>query len=126
MITDHQVEEACRTFWSTQNAAVDAQRGPDDERLNRYEWGAEHLPASVWDSYRVAMRAALEAAERAAWQPIETRPQDHKPCWIGHAPSSTILVAWPHYRGGWCIMWSSGHMVPWTPTHWRPCPELRA
>jgi hypothetical protein len=59
------------------------------------------------------------------WQPIETRPADKAPCWIGHAPSETMLVAYPADRmpeGVWRIMWTD-RIVPWQPTHWMPLPQ---
>ena len=76
-------------------------------------------------------RAALEAAEKAAWQPIETAPKDH----------TTILLRGPSgYRsprdfhietGYWHVAigaWlsDSGDRITegWPePTYWQPLPE---
>jgi len=65
MITDEQVEAALISFFGTSS--------PN------------------WNGTRATMRAALEAAEAAAWQPIETAPRN-----------KYILTATRHY-GGWRI-----------------------
>lgn len=67
-------------------------------------------------------KAALEAAERARWQPIETAPKDR---WIlGWWPSSNVRdMAWicipPNVPG----QWTEGTGKPMTPTHWQPLPS---
>ena len=64
-----------------------------------------------------AMRAALEAAEQAAWQPIENAPKgvwvdvsfygvNVRACWSEHYKTFTTIADDPIY-----------------PTHWRPLPE---
>jgi hypothetical protein len=55
-ITDAQVEAACEAAWPA-------------------AWGKE-WPLDVAQDGRRRMRAALEAAEAAAWQPIATAPRD--------------------------------------------------
>lgn len=66
----------------------------------------------------------LAATLNGGWQSIETRPEGDKPCWVAHAPTSTMVVAYPGHRmpkGVWYILWSN-RMMPWTPTHWMPLP----
>lgn len=63
-------------------------------------------------------------AERAEdWQPIETKPAEIELCWVGHAPSRTMLVGWQDKRccGVWRIMWTD-RIIPWAPTHWMSLP----
>jgi hypothetical protein len=62
-----------------------------------------------------AMRAALEAADAAAWMPIEEAPKDKMilvegPC----------LVIW---LGGDWFSYISGRHLQWSPTHFRHLPE---
>lgn len=61
-----------------------------------------------------AMRAALEAAEDAAWKPIEEAPKD-KILLVKGGP-----VIW--MGGGW-FSFVLGCHVKWEPTHFRHLPE---
>lgn len=75
----------------------------------------------------ISLALALDrfrAAGVREWLPIETLPDDVSHCWIGHRPSSTMLVARRdrYIPGIWRIMWSD-RMVPWMPTCWMPLPE---
>ena len=62
-VTDDQIEAAAM-------AACDA--------ANRYDGTWKVLDAGERKTWRLAARAALEAAERAAWQPIEMAPDDRQ------------------------------------------------
>jgi hypothetical protein len=66
------------------------------------------LDAELMAKYRATARAALQAAEAAAWQPIETAPKD----------GTSVLVTWVH--SVW-VNAESTHFMP--PTLWRPLPE---
>ena len=68
------------------------------------------------------MRRALEAAERAAWQPVETAPHNE-----------AVILGWM-YNGKWEIdvheySWGLSNSVASNlsrhsyATHWRPIPE---
>lgn len=85
-----------------------------------------------------AMRAALEAAERAAWQPIETAPKKGPvDLWLIHShasPRREPAAYWcnrdpldPEDKAGcegwWLpLMEKFAHEIG-TATHWRPLPE---
>lgn len=75
-----------------------------------------------WPAIRAALLAAAPAMQE--WQPIETHPGGEKPCWIGHAYSETMLVAYQSkvMPGTWHILWSD-RIVPWLPSHWMPLPS---
>lgn len=65
-------------------------------------------------------RAALEAAERAAWQPIETAVWDGTPFLVycpkrGVLPPLFVLVDSPG-------VFTEGLTAVRRPTHWRPLP----
>lgn len=71
-----------------------------------------------------AGRAALEGAERAAWQPIETAPHDGTSFMAGwfDGPSNPGCNMRPikRYMGAW---WESNEDYKVrTPTHWMPLP----
>ena len=107
MITDQMVE-----------AALQAYCGQDHQ-----------LDFGVLEAHLKAMRAALEAAEGAAWQPIETAPCDGTTVLV-YAPSPDhqrwhesvhdlphiLCTAAYHEDAGFCIDTIR------EPTHWRPLP----
>ena len=107
MITDKQVEAAGSVVFAVTI-------GPVSEYL-----GAKGTKRR--ESFDALIRRALEAAEAAAWEPIETAPKD----------GPRILVEGPHSRGGtyiettdywggkWSIEWMDGYGAP---TRWRPLP----
>ena len=108
MITDAMVE-----------AAVDAFERCDD--------GAAHIDDKI--------RTALEAADAAAWQPIETAPKDRTHILVGTFPAAPghVTITTAHWfepllqRGQWALSVNydgehSDHGVE-APTHWRPLPE---
>lgn len=65
---------------------------------------------------------AATPPQASGWKPIETRPDDDEPCWIGDAPTGTMIFARPAQRMKvWYIMWAD-RLVPWLPTHWHPKP----
>ena len=68
------------------------------------------------------MRAALEAAERASWQPIETAPTSRMTDTVDLFAGTRFVDCW--YHNGWRRHGPMG--VIWVvdkPTHWRPLPE---
>jgi hypothetical protein len=75
-------------------------------------------------SYRQLARVALEAAEKAAWQPIETAPKDgtgvllfnpYEEQWVAIGRWLDHIHEDFHY--GWNVdQWRDGS----EPTHWRP------
>lgn len=76
-----------------------------------------------------SMRAALESADRAAWQPIETAPTDGTVVYVYASPyeglPGFVAIAGYHPDAGWCV--DELRDV----THWRlppapPAPEGRA
>ena len=77
-----------------------------------------------YDKLIAGMREALAARPQGLWQPIETLPSNVATCWVGHALSQTMIVA---YRdgNGWRIMWSD-RFIPWTPDVWMPLPPSPA
>jgi hypothetical protein len=69
-----------------------------------------------------SMRAALEAALAAMWQPIETAPKDGTPINIfvpENRPERRVLTAY-WSDAGWVIC--SGSIVLGKPTYWAPAP----
>lgn len=67
--------------------------------------------------YREYARAALEAAEAAAWQPIETAPSDGSRILVFGGLHTRVKVAYAN--GSW---WRQRASSTSTPTHWRPLP----
>jgi hypothetical protein len=70
--------------------------------------------------YMARMRAALEAAERAAWQPIESAPKDGTPVLLGSKRGDLWPMrvrAWSKLYDGW-----RGGGTSCEATHWRPLP----
>lgn len=60
------------------------------------------------DAYPVlGMRGALEAADRAAWKPIETAPTDGTLVFVSAAPyhdlDGFVTVARYYPDAGWCV-----------------------
>ena len=81
----------------------------------------EHV---IYHATRTA-RAALEAAERAAWQPIETAPKDGTEVLLiisaYNDPSrgrAYVIARWEW--GGWI---DDEEISIHPPTHWRPLPQ---
>lgn len=84
-----------------------------------------------------AVRAALEAADAAAWQPIETAPKDATKIlafglWAGqiNGPDEvpTVQIAlWSDGRSdypgfAWNVVGTDAYAAWIKPTHWRPLP----
>ena len=103
MITEAQIQAASMAMLATMDACI------------------RRLGMDPVDAIRdVAMKYALEAAERAQWQLIETAPRDtrilvYDPGNINIDPM--IGVASYHKEAGFIINEFS------SPTHWRPLPE---
>lgn len=83
------------------------------------------LPMSYWED---VARAALEAAERAAWRPIEEAPKDGTRILVPHNGAVFLVSWWDAWYGdesepGWMMAYcdeESGGYVP--ATHFRPLP----
>lgn len=110
MITDKQVE-----------AALVALSGNEDWRND--DWVGANSAEYVFND----MRAALEAAEAAAWEPIETAPKDgtYILLWrpgfrqeTAHWLADMIGFDWP-----WLLPLPGEDRMRLKPTHWRPLPE---
>ncbi|CAI9119573.1 DUF551 domain-containing protein [Brytella acorum] len=106
--------------------------------------------ASIWDDlpnsdreyYREAARVVLEAADAAAWRPIESAPRDGTECLIGWSSTGWhVQTAWwdAEFDTGWdeeiddikhIGAWTGGVVESWgdettltyNPTHWMPLP----
>ena len=68
-----------------------------------------------------AMRAAILAAERAAWRGIETAPRDGTPILVAVAGGEFHASSAEWRNGVWCIQ-DTARMLLVAPTHWRPLP----
>lgn len=77
------------------------------------------------------MRAALIAAEQAAWQGIESAPKDGTAvllyCSYGERhPAEMVTAEWRH--DDWRLIQTGGYAedsdVGGDPTHWRPLPAV--
>lgn len=67
-------------------------------------------------------RFALEAAERAAWQPIETAPKGRISDTVDLFAGARFPNCW-YYKGEWQRHGSRGEICRVdSPTHWRPLP----
>jgi len=92
--------------------------------------GQDHqLDFGVLPDYIAAMRAALEAADAAAWQPIETAPMDGGAvlCWpfvyfglFEGRGEQEIVVGYFSDDDWWCE--NAPTAKRFEPTHWRPLP----
>jgi hypothetical protein len=110
MITDKQVEAALNTFMGS---------------MWRSDWFAKIC--------RRDMRAALEAAERAAWEPIETAQRDGRAChvmlWDSKAEVLQTIARWradhrlPGPLGPFTWLTMDGALAETVPSHWRHLPE---
>lgn len=109
MITDQMVE-----------AALQAYCGQD----HQLDFGA--LP-----DHFAAMRAALEAAEATAWQPIETAPRDgsqyllyfpNGDVWGVYYDSEGTADWWPPGLDNARNCATQNRVIANEPTHWRPLP----
>ena len=71
-----------------------------------------------------AMRAAILAAERAAWRGIETAPRDGTPILVAIAGDEfrPMLVQSPRAKSRWHVVGSESRVLTKEPTHWRPLP----
>ncbi len=106
-VTDKMVEAALDVWW--------------EDRFWRHD--------SEWDIFKRDMRAALLAADREAWEPMETAPTDGSTV-IVYAPPpdpekwhetvcglpAIICTAAYHEDAGYCVDDIR------EPTHWRPLP----
>ena len=89
----------------------------------------DRAPLMVADAVRGRARELLAAADAAAWQPIETAPQDKK---ILILRAGRVSIGWfndERYNRNPSPYWSgydSTHNVRWAretpPTHWQPLP----
>ena len=111
MITETMVEAACRAL-------------------------ATNMSAIPWDEYgeenrcdvRKGMRAALEAADAAAWQPIETAPKDGTDILVSMWEDHQLVVVsfdetQPKSKFPWLGVPDGPGYAASAPTHWRPLPE---
>lgn len=108
MITDEQVEVALNAYQEIEyDACFD-----DSERCTQH----------------AAIRKALEAAEQAAWQPIETAPRDGNFIMVAKLNSEYFVrqSAWSRINHEWVVDKNEYITVclDFQPTHWRPLPEL--
>lgn len=141
-ITDEMVEAAAEALFNCALAKVT--RG--GWKWHHASWEECRHVVSYSDDYRNEARAALEAAERAAWRPIEEAPRDGR----------KVIVWWREGQDGWqtaaalwdeqfeCLGWDDDASKPiyrggWTdygvgsfayeeyrelrPTHFRPLPS---
>jgi len=72
------------------------------------------------------MRAALLAADRAAWQDISTAPKTSMAIqvWCPERSNIYLVTWWPGsgYLPGWVYFGGHGGLLQEEPTHWRPLP----
>jgi hypothetical protein len=78
--------------------------------------------ANFSELLRTFARVALEAAERARWQPIEMAPfESAKRFWLGRTDAVPI-IAWRYYSDGPWL--SSGiNVEAYEPTHYQLIPS---
>lgn len=98
MVTDAQVEAAF-------SAEAEQKRLHEFDIFNRVE-GTRHA----------MMRAILEAADAAAWQPIDTAPKDRRMLWF-----STNMPGRVFFRYG--VVNPPHPLDTMPPTHWRDLPD---
>jgi hypothetical protein len=114
----------------TQAEVEAAAKAIEQEICKGYEWTREQF--ETWwlydpsnrnrDKRRMQAKAALEAAERARWQPIETAPfESAKRFWVGK-PDYVPIIAWRYYSDG---PWLSDriNVGVYGPTHYQPLPS---
>ena len=99
-MNDKRVEEAARLIGSVLNYEC----GGDWDKLN--DFAKTH--------YTRVAKSALELADAAAWQPIETAPRDGTDI-IGY-DGFIVLVSWLNNS------WWSDFGATFDPTHWQPLP----
>ena len=104
MITDAQIKAAAEAVKKLRAAEVDGCFGPSDwddpdDCANGTCYCARQCEAEA--------RAALEAGEAAAWQPVELAPKDDT--FLGYHKAQDA------YSGDWCsLCWRSGDdAMPW-------------
>ena len=111
-MTNEQIEAAARATFLGMYNGEDA--------------GWSMVDARIKAQWHTIARAALEAAERAAWQPIKTAPKDGRPLLLNPTFVGMFDVAmgyWQHEHDCWYMV-NVGHMNGlWHPTRWRPLPE---
>ena len=74
-----------------------------------------------YDVPYAVVSVALEAAERARWQPIETAPKDATCVLLYDGDGTDPTVCFWHAIQGWTVRWD--HEPFEAPTHWQPLPS---
>lgn len=92
-----------------------------DEMVEAAQEAWAQADCSGVDNIDELWRVAIEAAERAAWQPIGTAPTDGTLVLVYAAPycdlDGFVTVAGYHHDAGWCV--DELRDV----TQWRPTPH---
>jgi hypothetical protein len=118
-ITKEMVEAAAQAAYHASCANADAYMRP---------WrGAGEITRVAW---RAIAKAALEAAERAAWQPIgpdaKTGDDVHLGCFGERSCNSQFIAFWGDEDGDQLYHWRTDDGAVYCddlPTHWRPLPS---
>jgi hypothetical protein len=77
-----------------------------------------------YDAFRVCMLEAIQANEKAKWQPIETAPKDGRLI-LTYAPEAHKYSGIPSVRVNYfygCAWQKTNHKL-YPPTHWMPLPN---
>lgn len=111
-------EEVARNYGG-ECSAIHAEEAPEFMPAAYSDLVIKHLTLQRDELRREVARLVPDSAQKAGWQPIETKPADHFPVLIDgpygiHTAFQDVTWTW-YVRGG--------IELDYTPTRWRPLPE---
>ena len=119
MITEKMIEAAARAIIRTQGHDPDEDWAiPEPREIPSW---SSHTPEPAWTTVRDEARAALEAAERAAWRPIEEADPERE--YLLYSPEKITGAHKQAKLPARVVVGYPGDSPNRPPTHSRPLPS---